>query len=116
MPQFYFQQYSDLDIFREAVDNLIDLISKEGGILNLQPLFFRLTLNVTSAFLFGETTQSLKSPTSVNEQTLAESFNPSTPHRNMSRKGFDFLIFTGSLKGRSSRMPATEYTNLRTRL
>ncbi len=74
-PQFHIKQYDDLEIFREAVDNLIDNIPKEGGVLDLQPLFFRLTLDVTTAFLFGESIQSLKTPESASEQTFAESFN-----------------------------------------
>ena len=53
-PQFHFKQYADLEIFREAVDNFIDNIPKEGGVIDLQPLFFCLTLNVTTAFLFRE--------------------------------------------------------------
>jgi len=74
-PQFHFKQYADLEIFREAVDNLIDNIPKEGGVIDLQPLFFHLTLDVTTAFLFGESIQSLKTRESAGEQTFAESFN-----------------------------------------
>lgn len=74
-PQFHFKQYADLEIFREAVDDLIDNIPKEGGVIDLQPLFFRLTLDVTTAFLFGESIQSLKTPESAGEQKFAESFN-----------------------------------------
>jgi cytochrome P450 len=74
-PQFHFKQYADLEIFREAVDNLINYIPKEGGAIDLQPLFFRLTLDVTTAFLFGESIESLKAPESAGEQIFAESFN-----------------------------------------
>jgi cytochrome P450 len=34
-PQFHFKQYADLEIFRDAVDNLIDNIPIEGGIIDL---------------------------------------------------------------------------------
>lgn len=74
-PQFHFKQYTNLEIFREAVDNLIDNVPQGGGVVDLQPLFFRLTLDVTTAFLFGESIQSLKLPESAGEQTFAESFN-----------------------------------------
>ena len=74
-PQFHFKQYDDLEIFREAADNLIDNITKEIGVVDLQPLFFRLTLDVTTAFLFGESIRSLKTPESAGEQTFAEAFN-----------------------------------------
>jgi len=60
-PQFIHKQYQDLDVFREHIDNLIDCISKaEGQVVDLQPLFFRFTLDTTTAFLFGESVYSLK--------------------------------------------------------
>lgn len=43
--------------------------------IDLQPLFFRLTLDFTTELLFGESVQSLKAPKSANEQTFGESFN-----------------------------------------
>ena len=43
--------------------------------IDLQPLFFRLTLNVATQFLFGESVDSLKAPKSANERTFAEAFN-----------------------------------------
>lgn len=58
-PQFSRQQYQDLDILREHVDNLIACVSKSGHCIDIQPLFFRFTLDTTSAFLFGESTYSL---------------------------------------------------------
>ena len=74
-PQFHFKQYADLEVFREAVSNLINNIPKGGGVVDLQPLFFRLALDVTTAFLFGESVQSLKAPESAGEQIFSESFN-----------------------------------------
>ena len=74
-PQFHFKQYADLEVFREAVDNVIDNIPKEGGVIDLQPLCFGLTLDVTTAFLFGEPIQSLKAPELAGKQKFAESFN-----------------------------------------
>jgi cytochrome P450 len=74
-PQFHHKQYADLEIFREAVDNLLDHVPNEGGIIDLQPLFFSLTLDTTTAFLFGESVQSLKKPESANEETFAKFFN-----------------------------------------
>jgi len=74
-PQFVHKQYEDLEIFREPVETLIDILSTADGVVDLQPLFFRLTLDVTTAFLFGESVQSLKAPESTGEQTFAEAFN-----------------------------------------
>lgn len=74
-PQFHFKEYSDLNIFRDAADNLLNAIPREGGVVDLQPLFFRLALDVTTEFLFGESIESLKVPESTGEQTFAEAFN-----------------------------------------
>ena len=74
-PQFHHKQYSDLRIFKDAVDDLLNNIPTEGGIVDLQPLFFRLTLDVTTAFLFGESIQSLRVPESTGEETFAKAFN-----------------------------------------
>ena len=74
-PQFHFKQYSDLNIFRDATNNLLNAIPREGGVIDLQPLFFRLTLDITTEFLFGNSIESLKVPESTGEQTFAEAFN-----------------------------------------
>ncbi len=50
------------------------MVTKHGGIVDLQPLFFRLTLDTTTSFLFGESTRSLKQP-DTGEQTFADAFN-----------------------------------------
>lgn len=73
-PQFLHKQYEDLKVFRETVDDLIAVVPR-SGIVDLQPLFFRLTLDTTTAFLFGESVQSLRAPESAGEQTFADAFN-----------------------------------------
>lgn len=74
-PQFTRQQYQDFDIFREHVDNLIACMSDRSEILDLQPLFFRFTLDTTSAFLFGQSTYSLRAGFSIKGAKFAESFD-----------------------------------------
>lgn len=74
-PQFLHKQYDDLSVFKDTVDDLINVIEKEGPVVDLQPLFFRLTLDVTTAFLFGESTCSLQSDATADEETFATSFN-----------------------------------------
>ena len=76
-PQLKHRQYEDLDVFREPVDHLIQQIENGTckGIIDLQPLFFRLTLDVTTAFLFGESVRSLTTPEATGEQTFSTSFN-----------------------------------------
>jgi cytochrome P450 len=73
-PQFTYKQYEDLEVFRQHVDNLLEVIATdESRIVDLQPLFFRLTLDTTTAFLFGESVYSLKS--GGIEGNFEESFN-----------------------------------------
>ncbi len=74
-PQFTRNQYRDLDLFREHVDNLISCIPPDGKPVDLQPLFFRFTLDTTTALLFGESVYCLKANDSNDEQDFAESFN-----------------------------------------
>ena len=73
-PQFAHEQYQDLEIFREAVDDLIHALPHQG-ITDLQPLFLRLTLDTTTAFLFGESIRSLRAYNSTGETTFATAFN-----------------------------------------
>lgn len=74
-PQFARQQYQDLDIFREHVDDLIASMSKSKHYVDLQPLFFRFTLDTTSVFLFGESTYSLRANQSAEDIKFAREFD-----------------------------------------
>lgn len=74
-PQLQHRQYENLEVFRTAVDDLIQLVQKSNGTIDLQPLFFRLTLDTTTAFLFGESVRSLITPEAVGESTFATAFN-----------------------------------------
>jgi cytochrome P450 len=69
------KHYENLDVFKQSVDDLIDILSGQSGVIDLQPLFFRLTLDVTTEFLFGESVKSLQAPKSAGEQTFGEAFN-----------------------------------------
>ena len=74
-PPLQYKHYEDLDVFKQGVDDLIDILSSQSGVIDLQPLFFRLTLDVATEFLFGESVNSLKAPKSANESTFGEAFN-----------------------------------------
>ena len=52
-------QYQDLTAFREHVDNLVNAIRSSGDFVDLQPLFFRYTLDTTTALIFGDSVNSL---------------------------------------------------------
>jgi len=74
--QFIRTQYQKLDHFREHVDNLIACIPTKGKV-DLQPLFFNLTLDTTTALLFGRSVYSLRAGIDQNDanKEFAESFN-----------------------------------------
>ncbi|KAI1323340.1 cytochrome P450 [Xylariaceae sp. FL0255] len=74
--QFMRTQYQNLDHFREHVDNLIAAIPKSGQV-DLQPLFFNLTLDTTTALLFGRSVYSLRAgiDQEAENKEFAESFN-----------------------------------------
>lgn len=66
-PHFTYRQYSNLDVFREPVCDLLNDLPASGT-TDLQPLFFRLTLDITTSFLFGESVHSLKPNTSASAE------------------------------------------------
>jgi cytochrome P450 len=74
--QFARTRYQDLERFKEHVDNLIASIPR-SGVLDLQPLFFSLTLDTTTALLFGESVYSLRASIDqdAEHRLFAESFN-----------------------------------------
>ncbi|KAI1818133.1 cytochrome P450 alkane hydroxylase [Poronia punctata] len=74
-PQLVYRQYEDLELFRGPVEDLLDVLPQTGGVVDLQPLFFQLTLDVTTAFLFGKSIRSLKDPKDCMEKTFARSFD-----------------------------------------
>ncbi len=77
-PQFHHRQYEDLEVFEDSVKELLEAITREkteNDVIDLQPLFFRFTLDTTTAFLFGESVHSLKAPESAGEQTFGDAFN-----------------------------------------
>jgi cytochrome P450 len=77
-PQFQHKQYEHLTVFDEAIEDLLVAIQKSvdaSGVVDLQRLFFRFTLDTTTAFLFGESVKSLAAPETAGEQTFADAFN-----------------------------------------
>jgi len=69
------KHYENLEVFKQSVDDLIDILSSQSGVVDLQPLLFRLTLDVSTEFLFGESVKSLKAPKDASEQTFGDAFN-----------------------------------------
>ena len=73
--QFARIQYQNLDHFRNHVDNLISCLPVSRGVVDLQPLFFNLTLDTTTALLLGRSVHSLKPQADADIKGFQESFN-----------------------------------------
>ena len=73
-PHFVHKQYEDLEVFRGPVGDLFEAMPKTG-IVDLQPYLFRLTLDITTAFLFGESVKSLSSVATGDQSDFADAFN-----------------------------------------
>ncbi|KAI9874886.1 MAG: hypothetical protein M1830_009176 [Pleopsidium flavum] len=58
-PNLVRSQVGDLKMFENHVDNLIQAIPRDGSTVDLQDLFFRLSLDISTGFLFGESTDCL---------------------------------------------------------
>ena len=58
--QFIRMQYQNMDVFREHVDNLLGRLNSSKGAIDLQPLFFKFTLDTTTALLLGRSVYSLR--------------------------------------------------------
>jgi cytochrome P450 len=70
-PQLLRRRYDDLESIQGPVDDLLEILAeKKQQIVNLDPLFFRLTLDVTTNFLFGESICSLRNPDGAFESSF----------------------------------------------
>lgn len=73
--QLQHKQYSNLNSFKATVDNLVHILRESSGIIDLQPLFFRMTLDITTEFVFGESVQSLVAPDGSIKRRFADAFD-----------------------------------------
>lgn len=58
--QFIRMQYQNLECFKEHIESLIQTLKCTPGIVDLQPLFYRLTLDATIAVILGQSHESFK--------------------------------------------------------
>ncbi|KAI1339855.1 cytochrome P450 [Xylariaceae sp. FL0016] len=64
-PHLYPRYYHGLDIFRPHVGRLLEVLSCQTGVVDTEPLFFRLALDVSTEFLFGESVGSQRPLSSI---------------------------------------------------
>ena len=77
-PNFVRSQVGDLETFETHVNHLIQAIPRDGSTMDIEDLFFRLTIDSATEFLFGESTNVL-APGSSGEagQHFAKAWNES---------------------------------------
>jgi cytochrome P450 len=108
-PQFTYKQYQDLQILQEPVEDLLNCISNaKSGVVDLQPLFFRFTLDTTTAFLFGESVRSLQAGSEAAE--FEEAFNFAQSTVAMRFRLLDLYWLIGGKKFRKSCEAAHKFT------
>lgn len=94
-PNFTRSQVGDLATFEAHVSQMVDRIPRDGSTVDLQELFFRLTIDSATELLFGESTNSLAPDTSSEGSTrFAEAFNRSQEYvGEAGRNGFIMKVF-----------------------
>jgi hypothetical protein len=73
--QLKHKQYSNLEVFERTINDLIQIIHGSSGVVDLQPLFFRITFNITTEFLFGESVRSLIALKGSNKRRFTDTFD-----------------------------------------
>jgi cytochrome P450 len=74
-PNFTRSQVADLDTFETHIQHLISKIPQDGSTVDLQTLFFQLTLDSATEFLFGESVSSLTSSEGSTQQQFGKMFD-----------------------------------------
>lgn len=74
-PSFTKSQVADLDTFETHIQHFIHKIPHDHSTIDLQTLFFQLTLDSATEFLFGESVDVLRSPPGSEQQLFGLSFD-----------------------------------------
>lgn len=73
-PNFVRSQVADLDMIEKHVENLIKEVPTDGSTVDLQDLFFDLTVDTATEFLFGESAHTLGDKTTKTGERFGDSF------------------------------------------
>jgi len=74
-PSFTRSQVADLGAFEIHIQRVIDKIPRDGSTVDLQKLFYLLTFDSATEFLFGESANILTSPDGSEQQLFATAFD-----------------------------------------
>lgn len=94
-PSFTRTQIAATDLHERHIQRLISRIPRDGSTVDLQELFFNLTLDTATEFLFGESVESLRLGSSAGSSSFAHHFNVAQDEIAFSMviAPFDQLIF-----------------------
>ncbi|OJJ06777.1 hypothetical protein ASPVEDRAFT_46128 [Aspergillus versicolor CBS 583.65] len=87
-PQFQRDQVADLNLIDGHVSQMIDLIPKDGSVFDIQDLFFLMTVDSATHFLFGESVGAMEGGSVLekssvgNAQGFADAFNTALEYLN----------------------------------
>ncbi|KAL8925531.1 MAG: hypothetical protein Q9208_003422 [Pyrenodesmia sp. 3 TL-2023] len=110
-PTFARSQIADLSAYDVLVEQLIDLIPKDGSGVDLQPLFARLALDSSTAFLFGHSAASLTQSSTVDTDEFLEAYNYGQACVGKRMQLPQWNIFTMDKRFRHSCAVAREYVD-----
>ncbi|KAL8813860.1 MAG: hypothetical protein Q9223_006877 [Gallowayella weberi] len=104
-PNFVRNQVADLATFETHVDHLIKAIPRDDSTVDLSELFFRLTIDSATEFLFGESTKCLApGASSERAKEFANAFNRSQDAVGHAARNIPILAkFFGSSIGKDIR-------------
>ncbi len=96
-PNFIKEQVADLQAFESHIQDLFKLIPRDGSTVDLQPLFFRFTLDSATEFLFGHSVLSLQE-TKESDQRFGDAFNYSLGELSLRFRLGPFRVFRRNKK------------------
>ncbi|GLI72172.1 hypothetical protein PoHVEF18_000342 [Penicillium ochrochloron] len=91
-PNFTRNQITDINVYEVHVKALIERIPRDRSTVDMQDLFFRMTLDSATEFLFGESVHSLNDTVPLSASSFAKDFNKS-------QEGLALRSRLGSLMG-----------------
>ncbi|RAO64659.1 uncharacterized protein BHQ10_000671 [Talaromyces amestolkiae] len=74
-PNFQRNLVADVEVYEKHVSKLISCLPKDGSMVDLQDLFFRMTIDSATEFLFGESVDSLDCSSSEGSDLFAQNFD-----------------------------------------
>lgn len=92
-PSFARVHVADLETFESHIQHLIAKIPRDGSTIDLQPLFYQLTLDSATEFLLGESVDVLRSPTGSEQQLFGEAFDFAQTELNLRLRLGPFVWF-----------------------